>query len=138
MSLRYLGGTTTSAIDHLFSAGLNNDFRLAEHTHLLADLSYSSNKRDETDTEIFGGYGCCSRSSGDDFSQGRVFDSYDRVIPANDFLQVTNFGFDYSDANQVSLGDRSAWGGYGSEGHLKSPHIKETLGSGDLTLQAGL
>ena len=43
--------------DHLFSAGLNNDFRLAEHTHLLADLSYSSNKRDETDIEIFGGYG---------------------------------------------------------------------------------
>ena len=34
--------------DHLFSAGLNNDFRLAERTHLLADLSYSSNKRDET------------------------------------------------------------------------------------------
>ena len=29
--------------DHLFSAGLNNDFRLAEHTHLLSDLSYSSN-----------------------------------------------------------------------------------------------
>ena len=46
-------------IDHLFSAGLNNDFRLAEHTHLLADLSYSSNKRDEQDIEIFGGYGCC-------------------------------------------------------------------------------
>ncbi len=43
--------------DHLFSAGLNNDFRLAEHTHLIADLSYSSNVRDETDIEIFGGYG---------------------------------------------------------------------------------
>ena len=37
--------------DHLFSAGLNNDFRLAERTHLYADLSYSSNKRDETDIE---------------------------------------------------------------------------------------
>ncbi|HEY7007225.1 MAG TPA: TonB-dependent receptor plug domain-containing protein, partial [Sphingomicrobium sp.] len=51
--------------DHLFSAGLNNDFRLAEHTHLLADLSYSSNKRDETDIELFGGYGCCGRLSFD-------------------------------------------------------------------------
>ena len=51
--------------DHLFSAGLNNDFRLAEHTHLLADLSYSSNKRDETDIEIFGGYGCCAASTSD-------------------------------------------------------------------------
>lgn len=124
--------------DHLFSAGLNNDFRLAERTHLIADLSYSSNKRDESDTEIFGGYGCCSRLSFDDFSQGRVFDSYDRVIPSNDFLQVRNFGLDYADASQVSLGDRSAWGGYGSEGHIKAPHIKETLASGDLTLRQDL
>jgi iron complex outermembrane receptor protein len=122
-------------VDHLFSAGLNNDFHLAENTHLIADLSYSSNKRDETDTELFGGYGCCSRLSFDDFSQGRVFDSYDRVIPSNDFLQVTNFGLDYADASQVSLGDRSAWGGYGFEGHKKSPRIKETLTSGDLTLR---
>ncbi len=121
--------------DHLLSAGLNNDFRLAEHTHLLSDLSYSSNKRVETDIEIFGGYGCCSMLSPNDFSQGRVFDSYDRVIPANDFLQVRNFGLNYADASQVSLGDRSAWGGYGSDGHLKSPHIKETLASGDLTLR---
>ena len=49
--------------DHLFSVGLNNDFRLAERTHLLADLSYSSNKRDESDTELFGGYGCCGTSN---------------------------------------------------------------------------
>jgi iron complex outermembrane receptor protein len=114
--------------DHLFSAGLNNDFRIAEHTHLLADLSYSSNKRDETDIEIFGGYGVGPLLT-------RVFDSYDRVIPANDFPQFTNFGLDYADASQVSLGDRSAWTGYGSEGHVKSPHIKETLASGDLTLR---
>ena len=121
--------------DHLFSAGLNNDFHLAEHTHLLADLSYSSNKRDETDIEIFGGYGCCARPNADGSPGGRVFDSYNRVIPANDFLQVTNFGLNYADASHVSLGDRSAWGGYGSEGHIKAPHIKETLASGDLTLR---
>jgi iron complex outermembrane receptor protein len=121
--------------DHLFSAGLNNDFRLAEHTHLLADLSYSSNKRNETDTEIFGGYGCCDRPNPDGSIPNRAFDSYDRVIPANDFLQVMNFGLDYADASQVSLGDRSAWTGYGSEGHIKSPHIKERLASGDLTLR---
>jgi len=112
--------------DHLFSAGLNNDFRLAEHTHLLADLSYSSNKRDETDTEIFGGYGVGPLLT-------RVEDSFDRVIPEDDFAQLTNFGLDYADANQVSLGDRGGWGGYGSEGHIKSPHIKERLWSGDLT-----
>jgi iron complex outermembrane receptor protein len=124
--------------DHLFSAGLNNDFRLAERTHLLADLSYSSNKRDETDIEIFGGYGCCASPAPDGTPGLRVFDSYDRVIPADDFPQFTNFGLDYADANHVSLGDRSAWTGYGSEGHIKSPHIKETLASGDLTLRQDL
>jgi iron complex outermembrane receptor protein len=120
--------------DHLFSAGLNNDFRLAEHTHLLADLSYSSNKRDEQDIEIFGGYGCCGLTV-----QGAIpnrnLDSADRVIPSDDFLRMTGFGLDYADASQVSLGDRGSWGGNGSEGHIKSPHIKETLGSGDLTLR---
>ena len=133
-------------VDHLFSAGLNNEFKLAEGTKLLADLSYSSNKRDEKDIEIFGGYGCCGRLSFDAeppapdnvFQDGRVFDSYDRVIPSNGFLQDSNFGLDYADASQVSLGDRSTWGGYGSEGHIKSPRIKETLASGDLTLQQDL
>jgi len=121
-------------VDHLFSVGLNNDFKVAERTHVLADLSYSSNKRDETDIEIFGGYGCCSAPD-NGTPTGRVFDEYDRVIPANGFLRDTNFGLDYADASQVSLGDRAAWGGYGSEGHIKSPHIKETLASGDLTLR---
>jgi iron complex outermembrane recepter protein len=118
-------------VDHLFSVGLNNDFRLAEHTHLFADLSYSSNKRDETDIEIFGGYGVGPLLT-------RTFDSYDREIPADDFPQFTNFGLDYADASKVSLGDRSAWTGYGSEGHIKTPHIKETLASGDLTLRQDL
>lgn len=125
--------------DHLFSAGLNNDFRLADHTHLLADLSYSSNKRDEQDIEIFGGYGCCSQPTvnpdGSATPNDRTFDSYDRVIPVGDFPQFTGFGLNYADASQVSLGDRSAWTGYGSDGHIKSPHIKETLGQGDLTLR---
>lgn len=121
--------------DHLFSVGLNNNFRLAEHTHLIADLSYSSNVRNETDIETFGGYGCCAAPAADGTPNGRVFDSYDRVIPAAGFLQDTNFGLNYADASQVSLGDRAAWTGYGSEGHIKSPHIKETLGSGDLTLR---
>ncbi len=124
-------------VDHLFSAGLNNDFRIAEHTHLLADLSYSSNKRDEKDTEIFGGYGCCGNTV-----QGAIpnrnLDNFDRVIPSDDFVQMTGFGFDYADASQVSLGDRGSWGGNGSEGHIKSPHIKETLASGDLTLRQDL
>jgi iron complex outermembrane receptor protein len=124
-------------VDHLFSAGLNNDFRLAEHTHLLADLSYSTNKRDETDTELFGGYGCCGLTV-----QGaipnRTLDSADRVIPSDDFVQMTGFGLDYADASHVALGDHASWGGNGSDGHIKSPHIEERLASGDLTLRQDL
>jgi iron complex outermembrane receptor protein len=119
---------TNDRTDHLFSAGLNNDFRLGEHTHLLTDLSYSSNKRRDRDTEIFGGYGVGPHLA-------HVFDNIDRVIPANDFPQLTNFGFDYADASKVSLGDRGGWGGYGSEGHIKTPHIKERLASGDVTVR---
>ena len=114
--------------DHLFSAGLNNEFRLSEHTHLLTDLSYSSNKRDETYIEAYGGYGVGP-------FQTRTFDSYNFKIPADNFPQFTGFGLNYADANQVSLGDRAPWGGWGHDGLKKSPHIKETLASGDLTLK---
>lgn len=115
-------------IDHLFSAGLNNDFRLADRTHLVTDLSYSSNKRDETYVEAYGGYGVGP-------FQTRTFDSYDFQVPADDFPQFTGFGLNYADANQVSLGDRAPWGGWGHDGLKKSPHIKETLASGDATLR---
>ena len=114
--------------DHLFSAGLNNEFRLAEHTHLLTDLSYSSNKRDETYIEAYGGYGVGP-------FQTRTYDSYNFQIPAEDFPQFTGLGLNYADANHVSLGDRAPWGGWGHDGLKKSPHIKETLASGDLTLK---
>ena len=117
--------------DHLLSIGLNNDFRLADRTHLYADLSYSSNKRDETYIEAYGGYGVGP-------FQTRTFDSYNFNIPTNGFPQYTGFGLNYDDASQVSLGDRAPWGGWGHDGLKKSPHIKETLGSGDLTLKQDL
>jgi iron complex outermembrane receptor protein len=115
-------------VDHLFAAGLNNDFRLAERTHLLADLSYSRNKRDETYIETYGGYGAGP-------FQTRTFDSYDFDISQSDFPKFTGFGLNYADANQVSLGDRAPWGGWGHDGLKKSPHIKESLYSGDLTVR---
>jgi len=117
--------------DHLFAGGLNNDFKLGDHTHLLADLSYSSNKRDETYIEAYGGYGVGP-------FQTRTFDHYNNSIPADDFPQFTVFGLNYADANNVSLGDRAPWGGWGHDGLKKSPHIKETLASGDLTLKQDL
>jgi len=115
-------------IDHLFAAGLNNEWKVTERLKLLTDLSYSSNKRDETYIETYGGYGVGP-------SEFRTFDSYDFEIPANDFPQFTGFGLNYADANQVSLGDRAPWGGWGHDGLKKSPHVKETLTSGDATLR---
>lgn len=117
--------------DHLLSAGLNNEFRLAEHTHLYADLSYSQNKRDESYLEAYGGYGVGP-------FQTRTFDSYNFNIPAAGYPQFTGFGLNYADASKVSLGDRAPWGGWGHDGLLKSPHIKETLASGDLSLKQDL
>lgn len=113
--------------DKLFSVGLNNEYKISDRTTLSTDLSYSSNKRDETYIETYGGYGAGP-------FQTRTLDSYDFSIPENDFPQFTNFGLDYADANQVSLGDRAPWGGWGHDGLKKSPRIKETLYSADAGL----
>jgi iron complex outermembrane receptor protein len=117
--------------DHLFAAGWNNEFLLTDRTHVLTDLSYSQNKRDETYIETYGGYGVGP-------SESRVFDGYDFNISPNDFPRFTGFGLNYADANQVSLGDRAPWGGWGHDGLSKSPHIKETLYSADLTVRQDL
>jgi iron complex outermembrane receptor protein len=118
-------------VDHLFSAGWNTEWALAEKTRLITDLAYSSNKRDETYLETYGGYGAGP-------FQTRTFDSYDFNISPNDFPKFTGFGLDYADANQVSLGDRAPWGGWGHDGLKKSPHVKETLAQGDATLRQDL
>lgn len=106
--------------DKLFAVGFNNEYKITDRTTFTADLSYSSNKRDETYLETYGGYGAGP-------FQTRTPDSYDFEIPANGHPQYTNWGLDYADASQVSLGDRAPWGGWGHDGLMKSPHIKETL-----------
>src|SRR3569833_1210 len=114
--------------DHLFSIGLNNDFRLAEHTHLFADLSYSSNKRDETYIETYAGYGSEPVDT-------RPHDSYNFSDPAMGMQQFSDFGFVFFVVFLVLLGDRVSWVVWGHDGLMNSPHVKETLGSGDLTLK---
>lgn len=114
--------------DELFSVGLNNEFKLDDATRFLADLSYSSNKRDETYLETYAGYGAGP-------FQTRTLDSYDFSIPLEGVPQYSGFGLDYANANQVSLGDRAPWGGWGHDGLMKSPHIKETVGAIDLRLE---
>ncbi len=122
-----LRNDSNSRKDELFSIGLNNQFKLDDRTNFTADLSYSSNKRDETYIETYAGAGLGAFGN-------RVLDHYDFSIPLDGFPSYTNFGLNYSDASKVSLGDRAPWGGWGHDGLLKSPHVKETVGAVDLML----
>lgn len=114
--------------DELFAVGLNNEFKLDDRTTFIADLSYSSNKRDETYIETYAGYGTGAALT------RTALDHYDFSIPLEGYPTYSNWGLNYADAAHVSLGDRAPWGGWGHDGLLKSPHIKETVGSVDLAL----
>src|ERR1044072_3805158 len=59
-------------------------------------------------------------------------DSYDFSCPVEGGYPTYDFGLDYADASHVSLGDRAPWGGWGHDGLLKSPHVKEELGAAAL------
>lgn len=117
--------------DELFAAGWNGEFKMDDRTKFIADLSYSSNKRDETYIETYQGYGVGPY-------QTRTLDQYDFSIPADNFPQFTNWGLNYADASKVSLGDRAPWGGWGHDGLKKSPHVKEDVGSVDLGIKREL
>lgn len=114
--------------DRLFSAGLNNEFELTDRLSLITDLSYSSNKRDESISETYMGYGCCANAATQ--NANRVFDSISWDISGNGFPTYSE-GLDYADANNVSLGDRAPWGGWGHDGATKEPHVKENVFSLD-------
>lgn len=117
--------------DELFAAGFNADFKLDDKTRFLADLSYSSNKRDETYIETYSGYGAGA-------FQTRTPDAYDFSIPLEGFPTYSGFGLNYADASKVSLGDRAPWGGWGHDGLIKSPHVKETVSSVEFGLERDL
>lgn len=108
--------------DELIAGGLNAEFAMTDRLKFIADLSYSSNKRDESLVETYGGYGvgpAVSRTN---------FDRYDFNLPmGSGFPSYTGFGLNYADASRVSLGDRAPWGGWGHDGLMKSPHVKETV-----------
>lgn len=117
--------------DHLFSAGINNEFKISDQLKLITDLSYSKNKRDESITETYAGYGCCATAATQ--NDNRTFDSINWDFSGNGFPSYSS-GLNYADANHVSLGDRAPWGGWGHDGAMKNPHVKERIYSldGDL------
>ncbi len=118
--------------DHLLSVGLNGEFDMTDNLHFIADLSYSSNKRDESISETYAGYGCCANNETQ--NENRVFDTINwDISPAFDgsFPSYSN-GLNYADAAKVSLGDRAPWGGWGHDGATKEPHVKEDVFALDL------
>lgn len=121
--------------DDLFSAGLNGEFGITDRLSFVADLSYSRNKRDESITETYAGFGCCATSANQ--NANRVFDTIGWDIGGllDGRFPTYSEGLNYADASRVSLGDRAPWGGWGHDGQTKQPHVKEDVYSIDLGLQ---
>lgn len=122
--------------DDLFSLGWNNEFRMTDNMRLVADLSYSRNVRHESITETYAGYGCCFTNA--QMQANRTFDTYswdiNNVITGAGF-PVYDFGLNYDNASQVSLGERDIWNDWRHDGQNKKPHVKQTIWAIDLGLQ---
>lgn len=105
--------------DELFSAGLNNDFQVTDKLKFIADLSYSSNKRDESITETYAGAGLGPLLT-------KTFGSvaFDISDTFNGEFPTYTPGLNYADPTTVSLGDRAGWG---HDGATKEPHVKEDV-----------
>ena len=121
--------------DQLFSAGFNNEFQLDDKTKLVADLSYSSNKRKEQIMETYAGYG---RGVGGVTPAtpdvGRTYDTIGFQVADDGFSQYHE-GLNYADASKVTLGDRAPWGGWGHDGAIRFPHVKEDVKAVDIRLE---
>ena len=123
-------------MDQLFSAGLNNEFQLTERTKLVADLSYSSNKRKEQIMETYAGYG---RGVGGVTpgtpDVGRTYDGIRFNVADDGGFSRYQEGLSYDDASRVTLGDRAPWGGWGHDGSIRFPHVKEDVKAVDIHLE---
>ena len=113
--------------DEIFSIGLNNEFQLSERTRIIADLSYSTNQRNEQILETYAGYG----SGGSAANGGRTLDTIGFVVN-DDGFPTYDEGLNYADADEVTLGDRAPWGGWGHDGAIRFPDVEESIFAIDL------
>lgn len=124
--------------DELFSVGLNNEYQIDDVTRVRADLSYSSNIRDEQILETYAGYG---RGVGGVTpgtpDVGRTLDTITFEVN-DDGYPTYSQGLNYADAGQVSLGDRAPWGGWGHDGAIRFPHVEESIYAIDLSAERDL
>lgn len=118
--------------DELFSAGLNAEYQLDEQTTIEADLSYSTNRRQEQILETYAGYGLgVGGVTGGTPNVGRTLDTISFRV-ADDGYPTYSEGLNYADAARVSLGDRAPWGGWGHDGAIRFPDVEESIYAADL------
>ena len=97
--------------DELFAIGLNNE-TLYGNWVISTDLSYSSSERKEQVAETYAGLGEPTNIGFDIVQEG--------------FNQYT-IGTDYTDASTIELSDPAPWGGWGHDGTIRHPEVKETV-----------
>ena len=71
--------------------------------------------------------------NGDEVRQALV-DAARQLVADNGFSQYDE-GLNYADASKVTLGDRAPWGGWGHDGAIRYPHVKEDVTAVDVRLE---
>ncbi|WP_445425636.1 MULTISPECIES: TonB-dependent receptor [unclassified Alishewanella] len=106
--------------DELKAIGWNTQYKLDRWT-LEADLSYSGSEREEQVLEVYAG-----------LIPTGSFDNIGFDIKPLGFPTYTP-GIDYADVNKVQLSDPAPWGGWGHDGAIRFPHVKEVVRAAELT-----
>lgn len=99
--------------DDMVAIGINNQLDLGRWNVGL-DFGYSRATRDEQVLETYAGY-----------APIRTGDTMTYSIPQSG-IPTFKFGYDYADAAKMQLGD-PAPGGWGHDGAIRYPHVKDTL-----------
>jgi iron complex outermembrane recepter protein len=99
--------------DKLFAIGWNNKFTLSYDWTAELDISHSQADRNESILEMYAG------------ARAGVTDSVDFRLDPTGF-PTFNYGLDYADPSVIVLTDP---GGWGQDGYIKTPQIKDQLSS---------
>ncbi|HMM67178.1 MAG TPA: TonB-dependent receptor [Dokdonella sp.] len=99
--------------DKLFAIGWNNHFTMSDLWSADIDISHSQADRHESILEMYSG------------TRAGVTDNVDFALDPTGF-PTFHYGLDYTDPNVIVLTDP---GGWGQDGYIKTPNIKDDLTS---------
>jgi iron complex outermembrane receptor protein len=106
--------------DDLFSAGWRNTWNFADNWSAMADLSYSTTKRKQSNIETYAGM----ENVGADGTVTPTLDSATYSSPLGPQFAQFNFGLDYTNPDAVVLSDPAGWG---HDGRIEAPRLKDTI-----------